>query len=433
VEEFKADIIVKPVVVIAPDAPIRSPMTSPAKTSSLATPSQMDKEAAGINDDEDDDGIEVEEETFQREIKAKVDAVPITPTERDAPGTSGGAESLPHEGEDEADEKEKKEEKAIDVTEEKKDDKLESKSKEVDGRREAEVTQQQQEPSERKDSVQPAAAVASVTSPPIDPRTLQHDDEEEEVVEEAQVSKSDSKSQVEASPNSANKWGKAEEEANISLTFSDDYDKKTSPLPPVEAKETSMMDETIQFSKSHDAQVASAQEDHRINITPLTVTLESSPVGSSVQQQEFTVPSPTFSRSNFVVPITASTPIDGPETLQMSVNQMTGAWSSKESSSSSPPPPSSPRDVSAQIESKLSAQMEMNVLTHSSLEGVAGTDSKVDQLITKEEVEVEEESSKSPASPLFQQHSSYVKGPMGNVMYEDIPVPSLSVSVETNM
>ena len=383
-EEFKAETIEKPVVVIAPDAPIRSPMASPAKTSvvSLPTPLHLD--------DKNDDGIEVEEEIFQCEIKSKVDAVPITPTDKDAPATSSsGAHSLPHEDEEEKKEKEE----ATGVQQKIEDDnKLPSKSTCEKEEGEDRLHKAETAP-EHKESSQ--SSMAAVSSSPIDSRTRE-EEEEEEVVEE--VSKSDSKSQVEASPKTRQEQ---EEAANISW--------------PVQLNDVSMvtlaksvMDETIEF-KSH-AAPAATQEDHQhFSIAPLTVETVPSPV----DQVEEASLSPTFSRSTFVVPLTASTPIDGPEP-QLTFNIETNVLKETEEAQ----PKSS--YVKGPMGNVMYEDIPVPSLSYETNIPCTATP-KLDEPIAKltededkKEIEEETQCAAMIQPPL---HASYVKGPLGNVIY----------------
>ncbi|KAK4036840.1 hypothetical protein OUZ56_028877 [Daphnia magna] len=81
-EEFKAEIVVRPVPVVdpsdladvvAPQQPTPPVVKSPVKE----IPSAL------VLDQEEDEGEEVEEEAFHKEVKTKDSAVPITPTEED--------------------------------------------------------------------------------------------------------------------------------------------------------------------------------------------------------------------------------------------------------------------------------------------------------------------------------------------------------------
>ncbi|XP_057379136.1 microtubule-associated protein futsch-like [Daphnia carinata] len=81
-EEFKAEIVVRPVPVVDPSdlddvvAPQQPTPTPPVVKSPV-----KEIPSALVLDQEEDEGEEVEEEFFQKEVKAKDCAVPITPTE----------------------------------------------------------------------------------------------------------------------------------------------------------------------------------------------------------------------------------------------------------------------------------------------------------------------------------------------------------------
>ncbi|KAI9551657.1 hypothetical protein GHT06_021993 [Daphnia sinensis] len=80
-EEFKAEIVVRPVPVVDPSDIILPQQPTP--TPPVVKSPVKEIPSALVLDQEEDEGEEVEEEAFHKEVKTKDCAVPITPTEED--------------------------------------------------------------------------------------------------------------------------------------------------------------------------------------------------------------------------------------------------------------------------------------------------------------------------------------------------------------
>jgi len=333
-EEFTAEIIERPVVVPDPDLVTPQPPSQGVKNSEEVirpkAPEQLD----------DDSADEVEEETFQKEIKTKDSAVPILPEdEKKAPGSS-----VSHHEDDNTKEEEKKPELVVALPPEEPAKKTESsklmadlpddtKQKVSDVDDDVDSTPKTGEVKDQADSFSDEELERDAESTTEEEKLSGPSDDEEVVEEEQFVSKSDVKHSVQSTPPRKQSDSNNIIEAIVSATtlveaqFHSEHKQEDVELDAHEENQTFVTSVDVKGDLTEVVQVQLHDQVEEENIPAVleSVTEPDHQPDEDESTESVEANETPMNRTPFTAPLTASTPIDGPDVIEILTFQQVSA------------------------------------------------------------------------------------------------------------